>query len=341
MPERSRTVAARPLLAMAIALAVAFGFLPAILTALNQGYLFRLADLTMIFIVLATSLNLVTGTAGLVSFAHAAFYAIGAYSAALLATRFGIGIELDLPASALIAGSIAFLVAIPAIRLVRIFFTVATLSIGEIINIVVKNWDGLTNGPMGIRSIPPIRAFGVTLDGPLGTYYAIATVTALAVWIVHRLTNSYYGNALRALREDDQSAGAMGINVRMLKIGAFAISGGLAGAAGSLLAHSTGFISPDMFTLDDSILILTMVVVGGLGSLPGTILGACLLILVPELGREAGHFRMVLVGLVLYLSILLMPKGVFTEARALELARRIGRAWRLGDPDEKNPIGWR
>jgi branched-chain amino acid transport system permease protein len=298
-----------------------FGILPAVLSALGQGYLFRLAELTMIFVILATSLNLLTGTAGLVSLGHAAFYAVGAYTASIVSLRFGTGLEVSLPASALVTGLIALIVAVPAIRLVRIFFTVATLSVGEIIRIVITNWDGLTRGPMGLRGIAPASLFGLDLGGRLGTFYTIAVVSTGATWIVWRLTHSYYGGALRAVREDDQSAGAMGVNVGRLKLGVCTISGALAGVAGCLLAHSTGFISPDMFGIDESILILTMVVVGGLGSVPGAVLGAALLILVPEISREAGHFRMVFVGLVLYLSILLRPTGILAEAVSLRFAR--------------------
>ncbi len=299
------------------ALVAVFILLPSGLAALGQSYLFRLAELSMLFTILAASLNLVTGTAGLVSLGHAAFYAVGAYTAAIVAARTGRGLELTLPASVLVAGGIAFVVAIPAIRLVRIFFTVATLSAGEIINITILNWDGLTRGPMGLRGVPGLSLFAWPLSGRLPTYFTIAAVTAGVVWIVHQLTNSPYGGALRALREDDQSAAGMGINTALMKVGAFTIGGGLAGAAGCLLAHSIGYISPDMFGLDQSILILTMVVVGGLGSLPGAVLGACALILLPELARSAGHLRTVLVGLVLYLAILLLPKGLIAEARAL------------------------
>ena len=313
------------MLTVAAGLALVLLLLPAGLVALNQSYLFRLAELSMLFVILAASLNLVTGTAGLVSLGHAAFYAIGAYTAAILAARTGLGLEATLPASVLVAGTVAFVVAIPAIRLVRIFFTVATLSVGEIINITILNWDALTRGPMGLRGVPSFSLFGWPLGSRLATYLTIAAVTVLVLWIVHRLTNSAYGNALRALREDDQSAGGMGINMALMKIGAFAISGGLAGAAGCLLAHSTGYISPDMFGLDQSILILTMVVVGGLGSLPGAVVGACLLILVPELARSAGHLRTVLVGLVLYLSILLLPRGLLAEAWALRISRTLRR----------------
>jgi len=311
---------ARPALAAGLLLAV-FAVMPAALAAYGEGYPYRLAELSMIFSILAASLNLVSGTAGLVSLGHAAFYAVGAYAAGLLATRTGLGLEATLPASALVGGVLAGLVALPAIRLVRVFFTVATLSAGEIVGFALTNWDGLTNGPMGVRGIPRFRLLRLDLGGRLATYYVIAAVTVAALWVVNRLTCSFYGNALRALREDDQGAAAMGLNVHLLKVGAFAIGGALAGMAGCLFAHSVGFISPDMFGLNESILILTMVVVGGLGSLPGAVIGAWALILLPELGRSAGHFRMVAMGLVLFLSIVLMPRGVLPEARSLRFLR--------------------
>jgi len=303
------------------ALLAVFAVVPAALAAYGDGYPYRLAELLMIFSILAASLNLVAGTAGLVSLGHAAFYAVGAYAAGLLATRTGLGLEATLPASALAGGVAAGLVALPAIRLVRVFFTVATLSAGEIIGFVLTNWDGLTNGPMGVRGIPRFRLFSLDLGSRLATYYVIAAVTTAAVYAVHRLTCSFYGNALRTLREDDQSAAAMGLDVHLLKVGVFAIGGALAGMAGCLFAHSVGFISPDMFGLNESILMLTMVVVGGLGSWPGAVVGAGALILLPELGRSAGHFRMVAVGLVLFLSIVLMPRGLLSEARTLRFLR--------------------
>ncbi len=308
-------------LALAVG-AVVLALLPAGLTWLGQSYLFRLAELSLIFVVLACSLNLATGTAGLVSLGHGAFYAVGAYTAALSAQRTGAGLELTLPASAVVTGLIGAAVAIPSTRLVRIFFTVASLSVGAIIGIVILNWDALTRGPMGLRGVPALALFGIDLSSRLATYYVIAIVSLACVWAIQRLTMSYWGGALRAMREDEPSAAALGIDVRRAKVAAFALSTALAGVAGALLAHSTGYISPDMFGLDQSILILTMVVVGGLGSVPGAALGAVLLILLPELARGAGHFRMVLVGVVLFGTILLRPSGALAEAATLRFFRR-------------------
>ena len=286
-----------------------FAALPAVMSWFDSGYWFRLIELSLIFSVLAASLNLMSGSAGLVSLGHAAFYATGAYVAALLSTAFTAGLVLTLPASILVAGLFGAIVAIPMMRLLRVFFTVATLSVGEITNITMTNWDDVTGGPNGFLNIKGFSLGPVDLSGRLGTYYVIAVVTLLVLWGLNRLTGSFYGNALRAMRDDEASAKAMGIHVHRLKIGVFAISGGLAGAAGCLTAQSTGFISPDMFGLDQSILMLTMIVVGGLGSLPGAVLGAFILTIAPELVRSAGHFRMVLVGLLLFLCIVLSAQG--------------------------------
>ncbi len=300
--------------------------LPLAAQFLQSGYWLRLIELSLIFSILAASLNLLTGTAGLVSLGHAAFYAVGAYTAALVSRANG-DLLLTLPASLLLSGAFAAIVAVPMLRLLRVFFTVATLSVGEIVTVVLTNWDGVTGGPNGFRGIPGFRVAGIAFPGGLGEYYVIALVSLASLWCVDRLTRSYYGSSLRALREDEASANAMGIDTRTLKIGVFAISGGLAGIAGCLTAHSTRYISPDMFGLDQSILILTMVVVGGLGSLPGAITGAFLLTIAPELLRTAGHFRMVMVGALLFGAILLFPKGLFPEERFL--------AWRPLAPSRR------
>jgi branched-chain amino acid transport system permease protein len=325
MAARSVLVSLRPWAAPAFLVAVLVA-IPAALSLIGLGYPFRIAQLTMIFVILSASLNLVSGTAGLLSLGHAAFYGVGAYTTALLATNFQTGFLVNVLASYLVAGVLGFIVALPTIRLVRIFFAVATLSVGEIITLVIVNWYDLTRGPMGIREIPAFGFAGIDLSGALPTYYIIGVTMLACLWVIHRLTHSYYGNALRALREDDQAAGAMGLNVGLMKLVVFGISTGFAGVAGALLAHATNFISPDMFRLTESILILTMVVVGGLGSLPGAIVGAVILIVLPELGRDFGQLRMVVVGTVLFLSILLMPRGIVGEVSALDLLRaRVAR----------------
>ena len=319
--------------------ALVLAVVPAVLATIGGAYLFQIATTSLIFIILATSLNLVTGSAGLLSLGHAGFYGIGAYSAALLSTRLGLPFAVTLPASGVIAAVIGVLVALPTMRLVSIYFAVATLGIGEMIYVTLLNWTDFTRGPMGILAIPPIDLFGWQPNSPLGEYMVVAAVAVVSLWVLSRLTHSYYGNALRAVREDDQCANAMWLDVVRLKIEAFGISCFFAGIAGALLAHTANFISPDQFRFGESINILAMVVVGGLGSLPGAVIGALLLIILPEALRPVGDFRMVAVGSIMFLSILLLPRGLLGEASALTLLRRqFGEAWKDGG---KAWVGWR
>ena len=285
----------------------------------GSSYFSQVAITTMIFVILTASLNFVTGTAGLLTLGHAAFFGVGAYTAALLSTKLGWSFWLTLPASGVVAAAAGLLVALPTMRLTSIYFAVATLGIGEMIYVTQLNWVGLTRGPMGIRSIPSISVFGA--DSMSVALTATAAVMVICLWALHRLTHSFYGNSLRALREDDACADAMGIDVSRLKLEGFAIACFFAGIAGALFAHTTGYISPESFKFGESILVLSMAVVGGLGSLYGSIVGAVLLSVLPELLRDLGSWRMVAVGVVLFVSILFLPKGLVGEVSAIDLVR--------------------
>ncbi|HLN09949.1 MAG TPA: branched-chain amino acid ABC transporter permease [Xanthobacteraceae bacterium] len=339
VPERGDHPTLPPAFAKALLALILFVAVPATLSGIGGGYLYQIATTALIFVILAASLNLVTGTAGLLSLGHAGFYGIGAYVAALLSTRLGASFLVTLPAAGAVAGAIGTLVALPTMRLVSIYFAVATLGIGEMIYVTLLNWTDFTRGPMGIRSIPDIEMLGWEPHSPMQQYLVVASVAAVSLWVLSRLTHSYFGNALRAVREDDQCASAMGLNVVHLKIVAFGASCCFAGIAGALLAHTANFISPDQFQFGESINILAMVVVGGLGSLPGAVIGALLLVILPEALRSVGDFRMIAIGSIMFFSILLLPKGLLGEASALSLLRRqFGEAW-SGRPGP--PVGWR
>jgi branched-chain amino acid transport system permease protein len=320
---------------------------PLILTFVGRSYLYQVANIMMIFALLAASMHLVTGVAGLLQLGHAAFYGVGAYTAAILASGFGLPFAVTLPAAGVAGALIALLVALPTMRLVSIYFAVATLGIGQMLNLVMLNWVSVTKGPNGILLFGGLKIFGFDFSKPAAAYFVVAAVVIVSIYTIHRLSHSYYGNALRALREDDQCADAMGIDTVRLKIESFTISGFFAGLAGALWAHTAGYISPPDFNFNVSILILAMVVLGGLGSLPGAIIGAMILIGLPELLREfkAGDLRNVIIGVVLFGSILFVPKGLIGEASALELMRRqFAGAWRSGSKNSsKNSsgIGWR
>ncbi len=312
----------------AIFLLALFVVVPGALLLSGSGYAFRVVDTVLIFAILAVSMNLITGVAGLLSLGHAAFYGVGAYAAALSATKLGWPMIATVPFAGVCAALLGVAVALPTMRLVSIYFAVATLGIGQMIFVTLLNWVDFTGGPLGIRDIPRPAALGLDLSAPLATYLTCAALCAFAIWVVHRCTHGYFGNALRALREDDQCAEAMGLDIVRLKIQVFAIACFLAGVAGALWSHTTGFISPADFGFNVSILILAMVVVGGLGSLPGALIGAALLILLPEVLRFAGDIRQIAVGAVMFASILFLPKGIFGEVSALDFARRqLGAAW--------------
>lgn len=310
--------------------------LPGGLALLGGGYWFRVVTTIGVFSILAMSANLVTGTTGLMSLGHAGFYGIGAYTAALLATQLHWPFFLTLPAAGAVTASIGILLALPTMRLIGIYFAVATLGLGEIIHVALLNWVGFTRGPMGISAIPGIALGGGTGASDIVNYYAVALAALVAAFVLGRLTHSYYGNALRAVREDDQCASSMGLNVVTLKIQSFAVACFFAGVAGALWAHTTGYISPADFRFSESILILAMIVVGGLGSLPGAVAGAIIMIGLPEVLRPVGDYRMIVVGAVMFLSILFLPRGLLGETPVLAVVRRqFGQAW-----NKTLTLGW-
>lgn len=330
MSERSRVAGIVAGLLILLLLLV-----PAWLAWMGRGYLYQVTMTCLIFVILSASLHLVTGVTGLLQLGQAAFYGIGAYTAALLVSRLGWGFAVSLPAAGLIAAFFALLIALPTMRLLSIYFAVATLAVGQMVFLVMQNWVGLTNGPDGVILSGSLTLFGLDLGAPAVAYEVIALATALSVWVIHRLSHSYYANALRALREDDQCADAMGIDTVRLKVECFVISGFFAGIAGGLWAMTTSYVSPADFDFNQSILILVAVVLGGLGSLPGAVIGALILILLPEVLRPIGNIRSIAIGAVLFVTIIAMPKGLIGEVSALEFARRqLGGAWRLG-------VGWR
>lgn len=320
-------------------LAIVFAAVPAFLAYFDQGYFYQLSTLALIFALLAASLHLVTGVSGLLHLGQAAFYGVGAYVASLLSINYDVPFSVGLPLAGIGAAVVAVLVALPTMRLVSIYFAVATLAIGQMIYLVLLNWVGLTAGPNGLVLSSGIEFFGYDVGARLGTYFVVAVIVLFSLWVIHRLTHSYYGNALRALREDDQCADAMGIDTVRLKVGVFAVSAFFAGIAGALWAYTTGYISPGDFNFANSILILAMVVVGGLGSLPGAVIGALLLVLLPEALRGVGDFRNIMVGLTMFLVIVFLPKGLMGEVSALSFFRsRFASAWQGGG---NGKVGWR
>lgn len=306
--------------------AVLFVALPALLVAADSAYVARLAQLVLITVVLTSALTLLTGTAGLLCLDSAVYYGLGAYTAAILSTTTGSGFAVDVLAAIAICCVLGAIVGYAFVRLTSIFFAVATMALAISFYTTVLNWSDLTRGPMGYRGIPPVRLFGHDLTGWMGIYLVTAGFCLVALFVVHRLMHSFYGNAVRAVREDEECARSLGLPTRRLRVEVYVVHAAIIGAAGALYAHSNQFIGPDNFVLLESALVLTAIVVGGIGSLPGAVIGALVIVLVPELLREIGHLRALVFGLVLFLCIRFLPRGLYSEVRALALFRRAMRS---------------
>ncbi len=270
----------------------------------------HVAVLCTLYVVLTLSLNLITGFCGQFSLGHAGFYGIGAYTAALLAVDYGSPFVLNLAAAALLAGASGFLIGLPTLRLGGIYLAMATLGFGEIIYLVLLNWLGLTRGPLGIPAIPGPALLGVDLSTPGRQYYVGLTLAAFTTLVVTRLVNSRFGEAIQAIREDEIAAEAMGVPTTRLKVVTFTVSAAIAGVAGAFFAHYTSFISPSSFTLVESILVLSILVFGGMGSIEGSIAGAVLLTVAPEVFRFLAEYRMVIYGGILLGLIIFRPQGL-------------------------------
>jgi branched-chain amino acid transport system permease protein len=348
----------RPRLAYA-GLAVLLAVLPFVVgLGLGNAWV-RVLDFVLLYTLLAIGLNIVVGYAGLLDLGYIAFYALGAYVYAWLASpHFGLHLPFwaVLPLGAAFAGLFGVLLGAPTLRLRGDYLAIVTLGFGEIVRIFMNNLNtpfNLTNGPQGMNLIDPVRIAGHSLGRPLQVfgfsvpstwmyYYLFLAFTLLAMLVALRLQDSRIGRAWAALREDEIAAAAMGINTRNVKLLAFAMGATFGGLAGGLFAAFQGFISPESFTLWESILVLCMIVLGGMGNIPGVILGATLLTVIPEALRYLGelqlatlghivvdpsNLRMLLFGVALVAMMLFRPAGLWpSQQRRREFAAEDGVA---------------
>lgn len=311
--RRDRRAATIASLVLGVVLAV----LPFVVGGTLGNSWLRVLDFALLYIMLALGLNIVVGFAGLLDLGYIAFYAVGAYLYALLASpHFGLHLPvwLIIPAGAVLAGIFGVLLGAPTLRLRGDYLAIVTLGFGEIIRIFLNNLNApvnITNGPQGISGIDPIRIGGVSLARPIdflgitvpslhAYYYLFLALALLIVFISIRLEDSRIGRAWVAIREDEIAAKACGINTRNIKLLAFAMGASFGGVAGGLFAGFQAFVSPESFSLMESVMVLCMVVLGGMGHIPGVILGGILLTVLPEFFRHsAGPLQVALFGKVL------------------------------------------
>jgi branched-chain amino acid transport system permease protein len=342
-----------------VLLAVALAVLPFVLTGIGTAWV-RITNLAILYCFLALGLNIVVGFAGLLDLGYIAFYGVGAYTYALLASpHFGLHLPfwIILPIGALIACLFGVLLGAPTLKLRGDYLAIVTLGFGEIVRIFLNNLSrpfNLTNGAQGITLIDPFRIDGFTfgkphtigslvVSTPVNYYYFLLIVLVAVIVLNLRLQNSRVGRAWEAIREDEIAARAMGINTRNMKLLAFAMGASFGGIAGGMFSAMQQFISPESFVLVESIMVLSMVVLGGMGNVFGVIVGALLLSYVPEVLRytvgpaqmalfgrtliDPEVIRMLMFGLALVLMMLFRPAGILPSAvrkREFETARRPG-----------------
>ena len=268
-----------------------------------------------IYALLAVGLNVLVGFTGLLNLGFAAFYAIGAYTYALLNTRLGVGFWPSLPLSAVAATMAGLLLAVPALRLRGDYLAIVTLGFGEIVRLVLNNWDSLTNGPNGITGIAGPTLLGFSLGRLQDLYYLVFAFLGLSIVIVRRVKYSRIGRAWLAIRENEIAASCMGIDATRYKVYAFAFGTFWAGLAGTLFAAKMRFVSPESFTFMESVLMISMVILGGIGSVFGAVIGAFVLVILPEVLRDVQTYRMLLVGIGLVVLMLYRPQGLFSGFR--------------------------
>jgi branched-chain amino acid transport system permease protein len=297
-------------------------------------YIVDLGITVLIYVMLGWGLNIVVGLAGLLDLGYVAFYAVGAYSYALLAQNFDLSFWECLPLAGLFAAAFGVLLGFPVLRLRGDYLAIVTLGFGEMIRITILNWQTFTGGPNGLHSIPRPSFFGLPFNAapeegeqsfheffgiefsPLHRiiflYYLIFALALATNWFAMRMRRLPVGRAWEALREDEIACRALGLNPTMIKLSAFGLGAMLGGFAGAFFATRQGFISPESFTFIESAIILAIVVLGGMGSQIGVAVAAAILIMLPEFGREFAQFRMVLFGMAMVMIMVWRPQGLLS-----------------------------
>jgi branched-chain amino acid transport system permease protein len=279
------------------------------------GYGLYLLTLTEIFVLVALGLNLLTGYAGQISLCHAAFFGVGAYSSAILTEKAGLPYLLSLLLGALLTTAIGALVALPALRLKNIYLAIATLGFGVVLQKIIFEWRGLTGGGGGLALTAPSVA-GYEL-GAVGLYYLTLTVMTVGLFGAWNVSRGRTGRALLVIKDSEIAAESLGIHASRYKVTAFAISAFYAAVAGGLFAYLVRYINPESFSVGLSISFLSMVVIGGLGTIGGSILGAAFYVIVPELLRGIKDAPGLVFGLLLVIVMVFMPQGLWGMLRRL------------------------
>ena len=275
----------------------------------SSQYYVHIMNLAFIYVVLSLGLNIVCGLAGLLDLGFIAFYAVGAYTYAILSIKLGLSFLEILPIACFTTALFGLLVGSAAFRLRGDYFAIVTMGYGEIIRILANNLTFLTNGPIGIAGIPRPSIFGFKFEDPFQYYFMALAFVAIAVFLTYRFQASRIGRALEAIREDEIAAVSMGVNLKNFKLISFILGAMLGGSIGVFFASYATFVSPESFSFMESVMVLAMVVIGGMGTIEGPVIGALTLVFLPEILRSVSEYRMLIFGALMVFMMIVMPKG--------------------------------
>ena len=288
--------------------------------AITSRYWLHVVNLSLIYVPLAIGANIITGFCGMVSIGQAAFFGIGAYASALLTMQLGLPWPLAFLAAGLIAGAAGMALALPCLRVHSDFLSLITIAFNQLFLVVANAWLGLTRGPMGLPRVPPMTLFGWAARTEADIFLVTASVAALAAAAAARLVFGPVGRSWEMIRDDETAARALGVNVVRGKVAAFGVGCAYAGFAGSLLAHTLHLVVPDAFLLEESLVVLQMAILGGLASISGSILGAFLMVGLPEALRSSDPWLLVyrpgIFGALLVAFMIWRPQGILGGRRA-------------------------
>jgi branched-chain amino acid transport system permease protein len=292
----------------------------AIPLATHDGYVIQLLNIAILNAIVVLGLNFATGWTGQINFGQAAFYGLGAYTTAI-ATKAGLPWIATPFLSVVIVTAASLVLGLPTLRLRTYYLAMTTIGFGEIIRLIIVHWEPVTGGTSGLRAIPGISVFGLSPQGQIQHYYLLIAVLALAVLVAVRIRHSSLGRAMIATKDSEIAAEQSGVDTTRIKLLAFMIGAVYAGLAGCLYASSIRFISPDSFSGTQAVLLMTMLIVGGMGSIAGCIIGAVALTILPEALRFLGQWYLVLYGLGVIAVIVLAPGGLASVAAMIRMRR--------------------
>jgi branched-chain amino acid transport system permease protein len=288
----------------------------------HNQYVLLVATLTGIYVIVNAGLDIVYGYSGQITLGQAGFYAIGAYTSALLSMHTALPVIVCMVLAGLLASLIGAIIAIPAVKLVHHFLAMVTIGFGEIVRLLVLNGGKLTGAADGIPRVPKLRILDFTFDSVGRYFYFVLLCVVVLLRLKQNLVTSRIGLAFRSIRENADAAAASGINVHRLKVTAFTVEGFFGGFGGALYAHLVGFISPETFGLQQSVLFLTMVLLGGAGNLWGPIIGTVLISIMFELLQPLGQAQMAIYGVMIMAIIFFMPRGITGNISGVLSSRR-------------------